>query len=305
MWAVTSYFNSARYIRRLRNYRTFRKKLAAPLVTIELSFDGTFELKDGDADVLIQISGGAAVWQKERLLNLAIKSVPSDVDNIAWIDCDVIFDRSDWLNTAKAKLDRLNVVQLYSELVDLSPEHQCDYSDVVQPRQGIISFIDQNNIEPAHVGPLLEAGRAAGGKSMGLPWAARREVLERHGLYDVMIIGSGDRLMVGTVFGQFQKVSEVFRLNSARKEHYLKWAREFYQTVADRVGHVPGRIYHLWHGDLANRKALERHRWLAGFDLAPDADLMIGANGAWQWARSRPDLEQLLISYFDSRAEDG
>ncbi|HML08369.1 MAG TPA: hypothetical protein VK430_09630 [Xanthobacteraceae bacterium] len=306
MWAVTSYFNPARYKRRLQNYRTFRKKLAAPLVTVELSFDGDFELKDGDADILIQISGGAVVWQKERLLNLAIKSVPSDVDRIAWIDCDVIFDRSDWWNAAKAKLDTLNVVQLYSDLVDLSPEHdQRDHPDAARRRQGIISFIEQDNLKPAQVGPLLEAGRGAGGKSMGLAWAARREIVERHGLYDAMIIGSGDRLMVGTLYGQFQKMSEVFDLNSARREHYLGWARDFYRAVDDRVGHVPGRIYHLWHGDFADRKALERHRWLAGFDFGPDVDLMIGANGAWQWARSRPDLEQLMTSYFDSRAEDG
>jgi hypothetical protein len=53
---------------------------------------------------LIFISGGAVLWQKERLLNLAIKSVPLYVKNIAWLDCDVIFDRSDWADRANAQL---------------------------------------------------------------------------------------------------------------------------------------------------------------------------------------------------------
>ncbi|HML08370.1 MAG TPA: hypothetical protein VK430_09635 [Xanthobacteraceae bacterium] len=309
MWAITSYFNPARYKRRLQNYRTFRTKLAAPLVTMELSFDGNFELKDGDADILIQISGGAIVWQKERLLNLAIRSVPSDVDNIAWIDCDVIFERSDWPDEAEAQLDNFEVVQLFSELVDLKSEYgknDVDYRDPVRRLSGLVSLINDRKIRHSDVGPLLQGGqRDATGFSMGIAWAARRKVLEGHGLYDAMIIGGGTRALIGTLYGQFQKIIEVFELNSARQAHYLKWARPYYEAVGDRVGHVPGRIYHLWHGDRANRKILERHHMLAGFDFAPDADLTIGANGAWQWARSRPDLEQLMTSYFDSRAEDG
>ena len=35
---------------------------------MELSFDGEFELEEKDADILIQLSGGAVLWQKERLL---------------------------------------------------------------------------------------------------------------------------------------------------------------------------------------------------------------------------------------------
>jgi len=30
---------------------------------------------------------------------------------------------------------------------------------------------------------------------------------------------------------------------------------------------------------------------VAGFDFNPDVDLKIGPNGAWEWARSRPDRE--------------
>ena len=54
MWALTTYFNPVRYKRRLSNYRIFRSNLHIPLVTVELSFDGHFELTKNDADVLIQ-----------------------------------------------------------------------------------------------------------------------------------------------------------------------------------------------------------------------------------------------------------
>ena len=73
MWAITTYFNPVQYKRRLSNYKIFRANLGIPLVTVELSFDGRFELTNRDADILIQISGGAVLWQKERLLNVALK----------------------------------------------------------------------------------------------------------------------------------------------------------------------------------------------------------------------------------------
>jgi hypothetical protein len=59
MWAITSYYNPLRYKRRFENYRTFRRNLTLPLLAVELSFDGEFELTKGDADILVQISGGA------------------------------------------------------------------------------------------------------------------------------------------------------------------------------------------------------------------------------------------------------
>ena len=123
MWALTTYFNPVRYKRRLSNYRIFRSNLSIPLVTVELSFDGEFELTKNDADVLIQLSGGAVLWQKERLLNIGIKSIPSAVENFAWIDCDILFGRSDWAKEAEEQLnERYSIVQLFSKAIYLNKE---------------------------------------------------------------------------------------------------------------------------------------------------------------------------------------
>ena len=62
MWAVTSCYNPAQFKRRLANYKIFRANLGVPLVTVELSFNGHFELTESDADILIQISGGAVLF---------------------------------------------------------------------------------------------------------------------------------------------------------------------------------------------------------------------------------------------------
>jgi hypothetical protein len=72
LWAVTSYFNPAGFRRRRENYRVFRDRLAVPLAAVELSFNGHFELAPQDAEILIQIPGRDVMWQKERLLNVAV-----------------------------------------------------------------------------------------------------------------------------------------------------------------------------------------------------------------------------------------
>lgn len=305
MWAITSYYNPVGYKRRLSNYRIFRANLGVPLVTVELSFDGRFELNNNDADILIQINGGAVLWQKERLLNIAIKSVPHNVDTIAWIDCDVIFDRSDWVGSAESQLRTMNIIQLFSDLVDLGPEgYQSNVRclDARPTGQGIVSAIKNRGI--THLGTATATWQSIRAFPTGVAWAARREILEKHGLYDALIVGGGDNAMLHAIYGQFEQEIQLHYLNKARREHYLGWARPYNRTIAEKVDSVPGRIYHLWHGKFIDRRNRERHRLLAEFDFDPNVDLTIGANGAWHWANPRPDLEDFMRKYFLSRNED-
>lgn len=273
-----------------------------PLVAVELSFDGDFELTNNDADILIQISGGAILWQKERLLNLAIKSVPPEADSIAWIDCDVVFERTDWVADAKQQLTSANVIQLFADTIDLGAEdHKAnsDYRYAAPTGRGVLKSIDENSFKDFTLTP----GGNKRSFAWGLAWAARREILEDHGLYDAMIVGGGPRALVSAIYGNFDKVVDAYQLNSARREHYLMWARPYQRAVDARVGYVAGRLYHLWHGDVENRNYAGRHRGLVEFE--PDADLVVGANGAWHWARSRPSLQKFLEDFFVNRAEDG
>lgn len=301
VWAITSYFNPVGFKRRLSNYRIFRANLAAPLVTVELSFDGRFELADGDADILIQLSGGAVLWQKERLLNLAVKAVPPEIGKIAWLDCDLILKRPDWIDAAKRQLDELNVIQLFSDVIRIKSddyEKQPDRCHGYRSAPGIAGLSDARE--------LLLAGSNVTNKQKyhtGFAWAAKRRLLEDHGFYDAAIVGGGDSLTVAAMYDRFQIIKR-YRLNAARRQHYLRWAIPFQKSVAGRVGNISGTICHLDHGTIQNRGYVDRQLRLSGFDFDPDRDLTIGANGAWQWGRPRPELEDFLRRYFVSRAED-
>jgi hypothetical protein len=80
---------------------------------VELAFDGVFELCHEDAEILVQIHGRDVMWQKERLLNLAIERVPKSCDKIAWLDCDVVFGNEDWAEQASRSLDTSALIHLF------------------------------------------------------------------------------------------------------------------------------------------------------------------------------------------------
>jgi len=300
MWAITSYFNPIGYRRRSLNYRVFRRNLDLPLVTVELGFDGKYELTDDDADVLIQIDGKAVLWQKERLLNLALKAVPADVENIAWLDCDVVFQRPDWIEEAEQRLTSLNVIQLYSESAEFKAEllHSAVNTEADFAPATMALFAD-SNLPTKERWQSVEKIRP---KRPGYAWAGKRALLQDHGFYDAAILGGADMLMFLAMWGLFEEAIDKIELNKACENHYLRWAESFHRAVGQRVGYMPGKIYHLWHGDRKNRKYQDRYRFLRSFD--PCSDIIPASNGAWQWKDPRSELAQSAKNYFLERLED-
>ncbi len=211
LWAITSFYNPIGYRRRLLNYREFRARLNVPLVAVELAFDRGFELAAGDADILIQLRGGDVMWQKERLLNLALAAVPPNCRKIAWVDSDVVFDRADWAEATSRLLDRAGIVQPFSHAYDIppvSPRAGFRTKDAIAIRGGLVSAIESGGEPAATFAVQPEGGRRY---ARGFAWAARRELLERHGFFDECIIGGGD-------FGLGQRLLRLFRLSSPSPE---------------------------------------------------------------------------------------
>jgi hypothetical protein len=128
-------------------------------------------------------------------------------------------------------------------------------------------------------------------------------VLDRHRLYDACIVGGGDRVMLCAALGKFDYSIQTQRMNPRRAEHYLAWARPFWETVQGQVGCLPGRLFHLWHGDLRDRHYADRYLNLAEFD--PFADIAVADSGCWRWSTDKGDLHAAVRRYFDSRNEDG
>lgn len=306
LWVITTYFNPIRYRRRKQNYHHFRQHLDAPLLTVELSHDGQYELGPGDADLLVQITGPDVMWQKERLLNVALKALPSSCTYVAWLDADVIFADSGWRSLLREKLKIHPLVQAFKFLYDL-PKNALPHTFNWQASTPTAySFIYKSTI--ADTGTLFfrPANTALARISMaGLAWAARKELLDQHGFYDALIIGGGDRAMACAAVGRYEDAQYMACLKGRRAQHYLAWATAFHESVKGNVGYIDATLLHLWHGEIADRQYNERHQTLSTFDFDPYTDLCLDAEGSWRWNTPNHELRAYLKHYFAHRLEDG
>ena len=308
IWGIAAFFNPQHYCRHALNYRRFRRHLGIPLVTVELGYDDRFELDESDAELLIQLPARDVLWQRERLFNLALAAVPEGVDKVACLDTDVIFERADWPVTASRLLDEYPLVQLFSEFLrqprDLLPESP-GFPAPGPGRPSLASLVGPGcDLREVCLHAPRLPGMTLPGPS-GLAWAFRRELLSRHGVYDRCVLGGGDICLVAAVAGCYEIAERNQHMSVAARDHYLAWAEPLNAEADRRVGCVPGRLFHLWHGDLKHRGYATRYAGLARFAFDPATDLRLDAHGVWQWASDKPEMHAYVRDYFASRQEDG
>jgi hypothetical protein len=304
---VAAYFNPIGFRRRLANYRVFRRNLPIPLVTVELAHSASrFELRPEDADILIQVTGEDCLWQKERLLNLALAGLPSGCDRVAWLDCDLVLPGSRWEHAVNTALDDLPLAQAFSRFHELGPEASASALSptlaVGSGRAVACRLASGDPIEEVFASGL--GNRLRRGHSVGLAWAARRELLDQHRFYDACIVGGGDKAMVCAALGRYEYMASL-EANERQMEHYFRWARPFFADVAGRIGYAEAEVYHLWHGELRLRRHRDRHRQFRRFAFDPFVDIALDTRGAWRWNSDKPEMHAYVKDYLASRREDG
>jgi hypothetical protein len=304
LWALTCLFNPQRYRRRVANYRVFRRNLGVPLVAVEMSFDGRFELEEDDADILVRVEGGDVLWQKERLLNFGVSRLPPECRAVAVLDCDIVFENAAWPARALDCLERSPAVQLFSEahFLRAGAESTFDLSGA-QLRESSARAV--RSAIPAHACLVPLPGNEHGRYTAGLGWAFRRELLEHHGLFDGCVIGGGDTALGCALWGAFEAVEERHAMSPGQASYYREWAQPLYARVRGNVDFVEGNLFHLWHGELDHRRRRLRHLDLKAQDFDPRRDIALHASGSWRWATQKPALHRLLVDYFAARREDG
>ena len=265
-----------------------------------------FDLAAGDADVLVQLGGGDVMWQKERLLNIALAAVPAACRKVAWIDADVIFARPDWAERASRMLDQRPIAQLFARTHYMPADLPIDRfepraAELVRPS---IAYVVSHGVDPR---PGLEAKgpQTLNANATGMAWAARRDLFGDLGFYDACVIGGGDRALIAAGYNVPETRVQRHSMLGRRAEHYLAWARSFAEAVAGDVGVLEDDVFHLWHGELAKRGGPVRNRVLAEFAFDPVVDITIDADGPWRWASDKRGLHDYLKAYFASRQEDG
>ncbi len=306
LWVIAAYYNPHGYRSRARNYALFADSLrrsGVPLLTVECAFgDEPFALPDGQ-DVL-KLRCDSVLWQKERLLNVAVSTLPPTCTKVAWLDADILFTRADWATETSRLLDSQQIVQVFTSVVRL-PRGVTAFPDAKDsdPPELIESFASVFTAHPtSHLGGHYhEHGHT------GFGWAARRDILLRTGLYDTALSGSGDHLIAHAAVGDHESkcVDKVLGKNTPQREHFRRYADRFFAHTKGQLAAVPGTILHLWHGDHEYRRYSDRNVELIKLGFDPVCDLRLSSSGAWEWASHRPALHQWAKEYFARRKEDG
>jgi hypothetical protein len=301
LWLLTTYFNPAGYESKRRNYAAFAEKMASSglrLVTVECAFgDGGFDLPESPN--VIRVRAADVMWQKERLLNLAVSRLPERCRKVVCIDFDVYFEDAAWAAETSRMLDHAAMVQPFAAGV-LLPRHATSYEGEGRVLNGFAATYAR---EP----DTLSAGTYLAHGHAGWAWAIRREVLDRHGLYDACIIGGGDHWLAHAACGSWTSGCADWSLgkDTAHYRHFVRWAERFYEDVRGRIGYVPGTVLHMWHGRWRDRDYTQRHAKLMAFDFDPETDLRLGESGCWEWGSDKPDMHAWTAQYFAQRREDG
>jgi hypothetical protein len=177
-------------------------------------------------------------------------------------------------------------------------------SERIQFAQRSVGFAISQDVE----GPaLLRAPirRDPQGTAAGFAWVLRRQLLDRHGLYDGCITGGGDTALACAAWGVLDAVVDRHAMNAHQERYYREWAQPFSDEVRGSVGCLDGDLFHLWHGNLAHRQASDRHLTLRPFAFDPVRDIEHDESGCWRWSSDKPGLHASMREYFAARKEDG
>jgi hypothetical protein len=278
---ITTHWNPSEFSKPIETYYRWQATIPRKIRVMEAVYSG--RQRDIPSSKHFEAGIDSILWQKERLINLAIKSLPKQVKWVAWVDHDLIFENDRWVEDAVVQLSRgMDVVQLFD---------QVKYTDrdgnVTETRHGAAAILAQGQ----------EPDCAPGGA-----WMASRKWLDSiGGLYDLNICGGGDATFFQAITGFHTRY--LTRQTPALREDCLRYVSRVNKA---KWGFVKGSVVHMWHGDRANRQYISRDAILDQWSFDPQKHLRTTQNGLLAWSDLAPKgLRRAVANYFADRREDG
>ncbi len=284
---VTPLFSPIPSNRRIENFNHFIARLPLSPYVIEAAF--TNSILSRCPVVRLNAYDDNFLWQKERLINLAVSLLPSHVKFVAWIDADIIFSDNYWVDEAITLLTDTPVIQLYD----------------------VVAFLDVSRNVTAHASGFLAQYARVGNEIFsqavpgqpGMALAARREFFEGGGLLETMVVGGGDIYLAQALVDQWSD-EYLARLTPEHREHTQNWAALISRRFGKCTKTLRQQIYHLYHGAFINRRYKARYRILTDHAFDPATDIAVDSNGLLRWCSPKQDLHREVQRYFASRDED-
>jgi hypothetical protein len=180
---------------------------------------------------------------------------------------------------------------MFGKAHDLTPDHKIYKSHV-----GIINAYQNGLLTNDH-----------GSYSQwhpGFAWAATKETLNNlGGLFDLSILGAGDRHLSTSLIGHVDKSYQKGLHPSYIDELHL-YQEDALRHVRKNVGYLKTDLIHYWHGKKADRKYQDRWQILIKHQYNPNLDIKKDVYGLYQWTGNKPQLQYDIMKYMASRNED-
>ncbi len=277
---ICAYFNFTDNPVYKQNYIKFRKNLNHPITTVEVALKHQKFFIDDSIKILANSNN--LMWQKERMLNIAISTLPDNCDKICWLDTDIIFQNKNWLSDTEKLLDNYKIVQVF-DTVRESPQINTSHN-TISLAKCLHEKKPYNLIYPA----------------IGLGWAFRRDILIDDKIYDKDIVGNSDAMQLMCWFGCWNHdcISSLYK---PYQIEFLEWGWQSYEKVQSNFSFTPGKIHHFFHGRWQNRYYVARRGILRSAEYIPSKDIELDSNCLYKFSTDQFEMQKQISKYFTEK----
>ena len=297
---VCCYFNPCNYISKYFNFLNFYLKISkvenVDVFVIE-SFDknSKFRLNENIENVH-SIYCQEIYWHKEQLLNKLLNKHKKDYPYIGWVDGDVEFKNSNWVDNILTKLETNEIVQICREI-----NKESNFRHDFTTTKSVTHYLEQHP-ESLYKNLYNRLGEP------GYGFVYNSKIIQNNDtpMYDKAICGSGDFLnLLGYLdipdFETYIKHDRFFYNTPDFLNDYMKWRLCTHKTT--QISYANNTILVTYHGSQKNRSYVERETILRTHNYSPNINLVINKKTKMFFIHPQK-LRNSIKHYFESRQED-
>lgn len=214
----------------------------------------------------VRAAGNPVLWQKEALNNLGARRALADgAQNLVFTDCDIIPENDQWLLRIQAALEDHDWVHCGKTVVYLNEDAtqevlQSWQKDSIDPIYGQqaqhYEFTSRSRVY------IWQKDTDKSGK-VGFPggaWAVTRSAWQHYRQLDTSnIVGGGDLLHFNRLVRMLE-VDDHPSYGNLRAVLFNPLLQGYAQhDILWKTGYVEGNLYHLWHGNIEDRRYITRY----------------------------------------------
>lgn len=292
---VMSFFNPLNYNSTKNNISTIIKEFSKtniPYYIIELIYP---KQKPFIKNSIKTVKGKSAFFAKENLWNIAEKLLPEKYSKIIFMDCDVLYTNSNWVDEVSTKLDSYKIVHA-AELM---------YRDIYYDNIYQSVNLDNTNTKSSIV-KALKTNQEFDFNLFhpGYNICIDRNTLHNLGGFFEEAYGTAGDTLFWMCLLNFKRPYCCGLFCAPRfkviKESYIKYRYNFNQICStDDIDYIENNyLLHLYHGSPNNREYGKQDKFIPGpFNLYKNKD------GVIEMKIIHPTIKD-LTSYFQYRQDD-